>query len=80
MVGFTGLLSPNTLGICFTCSLTWAMIRKSPPSGSGGTLIKRARSSEPKNEQQIVISSGANAKEQGLVRTVKRTSGLDVSS
>ncbi|KAG8960935.1 hypothetical protein FRC03_006000, partial [Tulasnella sp. 419] len=54
------------------------MIRKSPPPGSqGGTLIKRAKPSSPANEQQIIISTGANDKEQGLVRTITRTSGLD---
>jgi Prp8 binding protein len=55
------------------------MIRKSPPPGAQGTLIKRARPASPTNEQQIIVSSTGNDKEQGLIRTVKRTSGLDVS-
>jgi hypothetical protein len=54
------------------------MIRKEPPGGASGAVLKRSRGSTPNaNEQQIVISSG-NAKEQGLVRTVTRTSGLEV--
>ncbi|KAG8888643.1 hypothetical protein FRB98_007204 [Tulasnella sp. 332] len=53
------------------------MIRKSPPPGSQGTLIKRARPASPSNEQQVIISTSGNEKEQGLIRTVTRTSGLD---
>ncbi|KAH8118821.1 WD40 repeat-like protein [Phellopilus nigrolimitatus] len=43
-----------------------------PPSG---VLVKRARGSTP--EMQIAISSAGDASKQGLVRTVKRTSGLE---
>lgn len=53
------------------------MIRKDPPETSGA-VIKRARTASPTNEQQIIISAGNNEKEQGLIRTVTRTSGLDV--
>lgn len=52
------------------------MIRKDPPETSGA-VIKRARTASPTNEQQIIISAGNNEKEQGLIRTVTRTSGLD---
>ncbi|KAG8905753.1 hypothetical protein FRB99_008326 [Tulasnella sp. 403] len=52
------------------------MIRKSPPPGVAGSIVKRARASPNPNEQQLVISSG-NEREQGLVRSVTRTSGLD---
>jgi len=53
------------------------MIRKDPPAGGAGAVVKRARSSTPSNEQQIVISASNNQREQGLVRTVQRTSGLE---
>ena len=44
-----------------------------PPSGA---LIKRARAEEqPKN--QIAISSAGDDRSKGLIRTVKRTSGLE---
>ena len=43
-----------------------------------GTLIKRARSSEPEaNSQQLIISSSNDERQKALVRTVKRTSNLD---
>jgi Prp8 binding protein len=47
----------------------------SPPPG--GVLIKRVRSSSPQANNQIAISSSNNEREQGLIRTVKRTSGLE---
>jgi Prp8 binding protein len=44
-----------------------------------GTLIKRARSSEPEanNQQQIVISSSNDDRQKALIRSVKRTSNLE---
>ncbi|TFY67898.1 hypothetical protein EVG20_g3758 [Dentipellis fragilis] len=46
----------------------------SPP---GGALMKRARSSEPEANQQIIISTSNDERQQGLIRSVKRTSSLD---
>jgi hypothetical protein len=44
-----------------------------------GTLIKRARSSEPEasNQQQLVISSSNDERQKALIRSVKRTSNLE---
>jgi len=43
-----------------------------------GTLIKRARSSEPEaNNQQLAISSSNDERQKALVRSVKRTSNLE---
>jgi len=50
--------------------------RGASPPPNGGTLIKRARSSEPQ-ANQIAISSSNDERQKGLIRTVKRTSGLD---
>ncbi|OJT11379.1 U5 small nuclear ribonucleoprotein 40 kDa protein [Trametes pubescens] len=47
----------------------------SPPPG--GALIKRARSGSPAPNTQIAISSSNNEREQGLIRTIKRTSSLE---
>ncbi|GJE87415.1 WD40 repeat-like protein [Phanerochaete sordida] len=49
----------------------------SPPPPPGGAVIKRARSSPAPSDQQQMIISSAGEKEQGLVRTVKRTSALE---
>lgn len=45
----------------------------------GGTLIKRARSSEPEasNQQQLAISSSNDERQKALIRSVKRTSNLE---
>ncbi|KAH9998288.1 WD40 repeat-like protein [Russula vinacea] len=43
-----------------------------------GTLIKRARSSEPEaNNQQLAISSSNDERQKALIRSVKRTSSLE---
>jgi Prp8 binding protein len=43
-----------------------------------GSLIKRARSSEPEaNNQQLTISSSNDERQKALVRSVKRTSNLE---
>lgn len=43
-----------------------------------GTLIKRARSSEPEaNNQQLAISSSNDERQKALIRSVKRTSNLE---
>ncbi|KAI0832783.1 WD40 repeat-like protein [Trametes gibbosa] len=47
----------------------------SPPAS--GALIKRARSGSPSPNTQIAISSSNNEREQGLIRTIKRTSSLE---
>jgi Prp8 binding protein len=47
----------------------------SPPAAPEGVLIKRARPETPPSNQ-IAISSGDDGKK-GLIRTVKRTSGLE---
>jgi Prp8 binding protein len=53
------------------------MAKRAAPQEEG-TLIKRARSSEPEaNSQQLVISSSNDERQKALVRTVKRTSNLD---
>jgi Prp8 binding protein len=53
------------------------MAKRAAPQEEG-TLIKRARSSEPEaNNQQLVISSSNDERQKALVRTVKRTSNLD---
>ncbi|KAK7470078.1 hypothetical protein VKT23_001519 [Stygiomarasmius scandens] len=44
---------------------------------SGGTLIKRTRSSSPQNQSQIAISSNNDPRSKSLIRTVQRTSNLD---
>ncbi|KDQ64104.1 hypothetical protein JAAARDRAFT_144544, partial [Jaapia argillacea MUCL 33604] len=50
------------------------MSKRGAPSSSDGVLIKRIRSASPES-QQIAISSTND--ERGLVRSVKRTSGLE---
>ena len=54
------------------------MAKRSAPQ-EGGTLIKRARSSEPEanNQQQLAISSSNDERQKALVRSVKRTSNLE---
>ncbi|KAI0034346.1 WD40 repeat-like protein [Vararia minispora EC-137] len=52
------------------------MSKRSAP-GDQGALMKRARSSEPENTQQVAISSSNNQREQALIRSVKRTSSLE---
>ena len=53
------------------------MAKRAAPQEEG-TLIKRARSSEPDaNNQQLIISSSNDERQKALVRTVKRTSNLD---
>lgn len=56
-------------------------IRKSPPpSGPGSALTKRARveddESDPSMSLMTVASSGEGQRKNALVRSVKRTSGL----
>ncbi|KAG2073622.1 WD40 repeat-like protein [Suillus decipiens] len=48
----------------------------SPPPLTEGTLIKRARSNSPA-QNQIAISSGNDERQKGLIRSVKRTSNLE---
>ena len=50
---------------------------KRPASGNEGALLKRARSSEPENTQQVAISTSNDPRQQALVRSVKRTSALE---
>ena len=50
--------------------------REGSPTPNGGVLIKRARGASPP-PNQIVISSSNDERQKGLVRTVKRTSGLE---
>jgi hypothetical protein len=53
------------------------MAKRSAPQ-EDGTLIKRARSSEPEaNNQQLAISSSNDERQKALVRSVKRTSNLE---
>ena len=53
------------------------MAKRAAPQ-EDGTLIKRARSSEPEaNSQQLAISSSNDERQKALVRSVKRTSNLD---
>ncbi len=72
------------------CSLSSYPRSSSPPSRSSfnmskrgaspppsGALIKRARSGSPAPNTQIAISSSNNEREQGLIRTIKRTSSLE---
>ena len=49
---------------------------KREASGQSGVLIKRARGSTPP-ETQIAISSTGDDGKKGLIRSVKRTSGLE---
>ena len=49
----------------------------SPPPPPGGALIKRARGSPAASDQQVIAISSAGEKEQGLVRSIKRTSALE---
>ncbi|KAF8651096.1 hypothetical protein AX16_004896 [Volvariella volvacea WC 439] len=48
----------------------------SPPPPPGAAIIKRARAS-PQPSNQIVISSSADERNKGLVRTIQRTSNLE---
>ena len=57
-----------------TLSLKMSKREASPPPE--GILIKRARGSTPP-ETQIAISSAGDDSKKGLIRTVKRTSGLE---
>ncbi|VDB91514.1 unnamed protein product [Peniophora sp. CBMAI 1063] len=50
---------------------------KRPASDNEGALMKRARSSEPENMQQVAISTSNDPRQQALVRSVKRTSALE---
>lgn len=54
------------------------MAKRAAPQEEG-TLIKRARSSEPEanNQQQLVISSSNDERQKALIRSVKRTSNLE---
>lgn len=53
------------------------MAKRAAPQEEG-SLIKRARSSEPEaNDQQLAISSSNDERQSALVRTVKRTSNLE---
>ena len=54
------------------------MAKRAAPQ-EDGTLIKRARSSEPEanNQQQLAISSSNDERQKALVRSVKRTSNLE---
>ena len=52
------------------------MSKRSASPSAGGTLIKRAKSSEPPSNQ-IAISSAGEDKSKGLIRTVQRTSNLE---
>ena len=53
------------------------MAKRAAPQEEG-TLIKRARSSEPDaNSQQLAISSSNDERQKALIRTVKRTSNLE---
>lgn len=77
--------------VCFSCScITFHYFHYFGPIECGlnmakraapqeeGTLIKRARSSEPEaNNQQLAISSSNDERQKALVRSVKRTSNLD---
>ena len=53
------------------------MAKRAAPQEEG-TLIKRARSSEPEaNQQQLAISSSNDERQKALIRSVKRTSNLE---
>src|ERR1700733_6620329 len=54
------------------------MAKRAAPQ-EDGTLIKRARSSEPEanNQQQLAISSSNDERQKALIRSVKRTSNLE---
>ncbi|KAH9972977.1 WD40 repeat-like protein [Lactifluus volemus] len=53
------------------------MAKRAAPQEEG-TLIKRARSSEPEtNNQQLAISSSNDERQKALIRSVKRTSNLE---
>lgn len=53
------------------------MAKRAAPQEEG-SLIKRARSSEPEaNNQQLAISSSNDERQKALVRSVKRTSNLE---
>jgi Prp8 binding protein len=54
------------------------MAKRAAPQDEG-TLIKRARSSEPEanNQQLLAISSSNDERQKALVRSVKRTSNLE---
>ncbi|EIN11048.1 WD40 repeat-like protein [Punctularia strigosozonata HHB-11173 SS5] len=52
------------------------MSKRSASPSQSGALVKRARGS-PQPETQLAISSSNDARQQALIRTVKRTSNLD---
>lgn len=56
-------------------------VRKSPPpAGQGYALAKRARvddEDDPTSQTLTVASSGEGQRKNALVRTIKRTSGLE---
>jgi Prp8 binding protein len=53
------------------------MAKRAAPQEEG-TLIKRARSSEPEiNNRQLAISSSNDERQKALIRSVKRTSNLE---
>lgn len=55
-------------------------VRKSPPSGPGMAVAKRARVEDDDEENTMtltVASSGEGQRKNALVRTIKRTSGLE---
>ena len=48
-----------------------------PARGNGTALVKRARQEADGDAgQQVAISSAANGKDKGLIRSVRRTSSL----
>lgn len=83
---------PQNLSGCTPCSLliksqscyvthrssAVEKMSKRPSSPSmAGTLTKRAKTEASANSGQMVISTSGNTREQALIRTVKRTSGLE---
>lgn len=55
-------------------------VRKEPPSGPGLAVAKRARVEDEEDENTMtltVASSGEGQRKNALVRTIKRTSGLE---
>ena len=55
--------------------ITYTMSKREGSPPQEGILIKRAREESPPSNQIAISSAGDNKK--GLIRTVKRTSGLE---